>query len=116
MMIGGSKLNSYSRKYPSLSKFPRSWLVGKGIFGKGVAESALPLSEGTVLILSTAYYFTLWDRSIQKTLPDTALAGILGTGIIETRSEWFFTGQKREIKQQGGIFLDQGSRPWQLDR
>ncbi len=94
----------------ALQEHDRAWLVGEGTFGKGVAESVLPLSEGTALVLTTARYFTPLGRSVQKPLPDTALAGILGDG-----SERFFTGQNREITQQGGIVPDQVSQPWQLD-
>lgn len=64
----------------ALQEHDRAWLVGLTSFGKGVAETVLPLSSGTALILTTARYFTPRGRSVQKALPGTALAGILAEG------------------------------------
>jgi carboxyl-terminal processing protease len=89
----------------------RAWLVGKPSFGKGVAEAVLPLSEGNALVLTTALYFTPRGRSLQKPLPETALAGILDQGPRE-----FFTDNGRPIREQGGVEPDQVAEPWKLDQ
>ncbi|HWP85870.1 MAG TPA: S41 family peptidase, partial [Terriglobia bacterium] len=88
----------------------RAWLVGEPTFGKGVAESVLPLSGGNALILTTARYFTPQGRSLQKPLPGTALAGILERG-----PEEFFTNHGRPVQEQGGVVPDERAEPWRLE-
>lgn len=58
----------------------RAKVVGTPTFGKGLVQSVYPLSAGTGLALTTAYYFTPKGRSIQKPLRGTQLAGLEGNG------------------------------------
>lgn len=58
----------------SLQDHKRAVIVGEPSFGKGLVESVYPLSEGTGLALTTAYYYTPSGRSIQRPLPDNRLA------------------------------------------
>jgi len=95
----------------ALQDHDRAWLVGEPSFGKGVAESVMPLSEGNALVLTTARYFTPQGRSLQTPLPGTALAGILEAGPRE-----FFTDHGRPVGEQGGVAPDQIAEPWILDR
>ncbi|MBI4459975.1 MAG: PDZ domain-containing protein [Acidobacteria bacterium] len=93
----------------ALQEHDRAWLVGQRSFGKGVAESVLPLSEGTALVLTTARHFTPQGRSVQRPLPGTALAGILQ----EARTVYSKRG--RVLRQEGGIEPDQAVEAWPLD-
>ncbi|MCS6954097.1 MAG: S41 family peptidase [Bryobacterales bacterium] len=58
----------------SLQDHKRAVIVGEPSFGKGLVESVYPLSEGTGVALTTAYYYTPSGRSIQRPLPGHRLA------------------------------------------
>lgn len=58
----------------ALQDHRRAVVVGEPSFGKGLVETVYPLSEGTGLALTTAYYYTPNGRSIQRPLPGSALA------------------------------------------
>jgi len=58
----------------ALQDHRRAVIVGEPSFGKGLVETVYPLSEGTGLALTTAYYYTPNGRSIQRPLPGSALA------------------------------------------
>ncbi|OFV99461.1 MAG: hypothetical protein A3F68_09055 [Acidobacteria bacterium RIFCSPLOWO2_12_FULL_54_10] len=93
----------------ALQEFDRAWILGQPSFGKGVAESVLPLSEGTALVLTTARHFTPKGRSVQRPLPDTALAGILKNEVHGVLSE-----RGRSLSSSGGVHPDQIASSWQL--
>ncbi|MBI3896284.1 MAG: PDZ domain-containing protein [Acidobacteria bacterium] len=95
----------------ALQEHDRAWLVGQPSFGKGVAESVLPLSEGAALVLTTARYFTPQGRSIQRPLPGTALAAIL-----EDESRTVYSKKGRVLPQGKGIEPDEVAEPWHLER
>lgn len=57
----------------ALQDHRRGTVVGLPTYGKGLVQSVFPLSEGTGLALTTAYYYTPSGRSIQKTLRDSAI-------------------------------------------
>lgn len=86
----------------ALQEYDRAWLVGQTTFGKGVAESVMPLSSGTALILTTARYRTPRGRSVQKALPGTALAGILAEG-----QQGFTSNGGRPLHVGGGLRPDE---------
>lgn len=90
----------------ALQEHDRAWLVGKSSFGKGVAESVLPLSEGAALALTTARYFTPQGRSVQRPLPETALAGIL------EEAKPYATDQGRPLGPGGSVEPDQVAERW----
>jgi carboxyl-terminal processing protease len=46
----------------------RAVLVGEPTFGKGLVQSVFPLTQGTGLALTTAFYYTPEGRSIQRKL------------------------------------------------
>ena len=111
LLLNGRSASASEMIAAALQDHDRAWLVGEPTFGKGVAESVMPLSEGNALVLTTARYFTPQGRSLQKPLPGTALAGILGTGSRE-----FFTDHGRPMGEQGGVEPDQFAEPWILDQ
>ena len=44
----------------------RATLIGQPTFGKGLVQSVFPLSQGTGMALTTAFYYTPTGRSIQR--------------------------------------------------
>lgn len=111
ILLNGRSASAAEMIAAAFQDHDRAWLVGEPTFGKGVAESVLPLSAGNALVLTTARYFTPQGRSLQKPLPGTALAGILEGG-----SRDFFTDRGRPIGQQGGVKPDQVAESWKLDQ
>lgn len=56
----------------ALQDYNRATIIGKTTFGKGSVQTVRPVSDKTAIRLTTAYYFTPKNRSIQNTgiLPD----------------------------------------------
>lgn len=52
----------------SMQDHKRGIVVGEPTFGKGLVQSVYPLSQGTGLALTTAFYYTPEGRSIQRHL------------------------------------------------
>jgi carboxyl-terminal processing protease len=52
----------------ALQDHGRAKVIGEPSFGKGLVQSVYPLSNGTGLALTTAFYYTPKGRSIQKPL------------------------------------------------
>jgi carboxyl-terminal processing protease len=52
----------------ALEDHRRAVLVGEPTFGKGLVQSVFPLTQGTGLALTTAFYYTPEGRSIQRKL------------------------------------------------
>lgn len=93
----------------ALQEHDRAWLVGETTFGKGVAETVMPLSSGAALILTTARYHTPIGRSVQKALPGTALAGILTEG-----QQGFTSLGGRRLAAGAGLRPDEIAPPLRL--
>lgn len=53
----------------ALQDHKRATLYGEQTFGKGLVQSVLPMSQGTGMALTTAFYYTPSGRSIQRSLP-----------------------------------------------
>jgi carboxyl-terminal processing protease len=52
----------------ALEDHKRAALIGEQSFGKGLVQSVFPLSQGTGIALTTAFYYTPSGRSIQRKL------------------------------------------------
>jgi carboxyl-terminal processing protease len=52
----------------ALEDHKRATLIGEQSFGKGLVQSVFPLSQGTGMALTTAFYYTPSGRSIQRKL------------------------------------------------
>ncbi|MGH9431655.1 MAG: S41 family peptidase, partial [Terriglobia bacterium] len=74
MLVNGETASAAEVVTAALQDHDRALIVGEPTFGKGVVETVMGLSEKTGLALLTAEYFTPSGRSIQKPLPETALA------------------------------------------
>ena len=58
----------------ALQDHDRATIVGEPTYGKGLVQSVMPLSGGTGLAITTAFYYTPSGRTIQKPLRDSALS------------------------------------------
>lgn len=79
----------------------RGALIGEPTFGKGLVQRVYPLSGGTGLALTTAFYYTPSGRSIQKPLRGTEL----DRATAESEQE-FRTRLGRPVRGGGGIQPD----------
>ena len=53
----------------ALQDHKRATVIGDQTYGKGLVQSVMPMSQGTGMALTTAFYFTPGGRSIQRSLP-----------------------------------------------
>ncbi len=79
----------------------RGALIGEPTFGKGLVQRVYPLSGGTGLALTTAFYYTPSGRSIQKPLRGTELDRATAESELEFR-----TRLGRPVRGGGGIQPD----------
>jgi carboxyl-terminal processing protease len=86
----------------ALQDHDRAIVLGEPSFGKGLVQSVLPLSQGTGLALTTAFYYTPSGRSIQRPLRAGQL--IETTTSIERPVHKTATG--RTVRGGGGIEPD----------
>ncbi|MBI4873189.1 MAG: PDZ domain-containing protein [Acidobacteria bacterium] len=63
----------------ALQDHRRGTVVGEPSFGKGLVQSVYPLSHGTGMALTTAYYYTPSGRSIQRPLRGSQLEAQIAT-------------------------------------
>jgi carboxyl-terminal processing protease len=80
----------------------RGVVLGQPSFGKGLVQSVAPLSQGTGLALTTAFYYTPSGRSIQKPLR----AGQLGDATAAGVRPEYRTKSGRTVRGGGGIEPD----------
>jgi carboxyl-terminal processing protease len=89
----------------ALQDHDRATIVGVPTYGKGLVQSVMPLSGGTGLAITTAFYYTPSGRTIQKPLRDSALSETFAekpTSSLPT----FKTDKGRIVKGGGGIQPD----------
>ncbi len=73
VLIDGRSASASEIVTGALQDHGRAVVVGETSFGKGLVETVYPLSEGTGLALTTAYYYTPSGRSIQRPLAASPL-------------------------------------------
>ncbi len=95
----------------ALQDHDRATVLGEPSFGKGLVQSVYPMSSGTGLALTIAFYYTPSGRSIQHPLEGSTLeataAGFKGT---------YHTDSGREVRGGGGIQPDEVVYPPAQDR
>lgn len=74
----------------ALQDYQRAHIMGIRSFGKGSVQSVVPLASGGGIKLTTAYYFTPNNRSIQA-------KGITPDRVIEDRSNTFWLKSENQI-------------------
>jgi len=68
ILLNGKSASSSEVVSGALQDNKRAKIVGETSYGKGLVESVFPLSSGTGMALTTAFYYTPSGRSIQKPL------------------------------------------------
>ena len=68
ILLNGKSASSSEVVSGALQDNKRAKIVGETSYGKGLVESVFPLSSGTGIALTTAFYYTPSGRSIQKPL------------------------------------------------
>ncbi len=83
----------------ALQDHDRAVVLGVPTYGKGLVQSVYPLTGGTAMALTTAFYYTPSGRSIQKPLRDAQLQ-------LERSAENYKTDAGRTVHGGGGIQPD----------
>jgi carboxyl-terminal processing protease len=102
VLIGADSASGSEIVAGALQDHDRGVLVGQATFGKGLVQQVYPLSNGTGLALTTAFYYTPSGRSIQRPLQGGQLSG--SEGVREGRE--FATAKGRLVRGGGGIHPD----------
>ncbi len=98
----------------ALQDHDRAVIVGEPSYGKGLVQSVIPLSGGTGLAITTAFYYTPSGRSIQRPLKDSALSDTFND--TPAAKPAFKTDDGRTVLGGGGIQPDIVVRPVALTR
>lgn len=115
VLVNGDTASAAEVLAAALQEHDRAVIAGGPTYGKGVVQSVTPLSEDTGLALTTAQYFTPSGRSLQRSIPGTALAAP-GRGLDPaSNSSHFSTDDGRPLSPGGGITPDVEIPPQNLD-
>jgi carboxyl-terminal processing protease len=92
----------------ALQDHDRALVVGEPSFGKGLVQSEYPLSERTMLLLTTAHYFTPSGRLIQRNYADASPYDYYYRyeGASPQHTDVRLTDGGREVYGGGGITPD----------
>lgn len=89
----------------ALQDHDRATIVGEATYGKGLVQSVMPLSGGSGLAITTAFYYTPSGRTIQKPLRDSALSDTFSEKRATTLPT-YKTDKGRKVTGGGGIQPD----------
>jgi carboxyl-terminal processing protease len=73
VLINGNTASAAEIVTGALQDHDRALVVGQRSFGKGLVQSEFPLSDQTMLLLTTAHYYTPSGRLIQRDYSDISL-------------------------------------------
>lgn len=90
----------------SIQDHDRGLIVGETSFGKGLVQSAFPLSEDTALWLTTAKYYTPSGRLIQRDYKTVSLYDYIYNPKPNKNPETKLTDSGREVHGGSGITPD----------
>lgn len=90
----------------ALQDHDRAVIVGVPSYGKGLVQSVMPLSEGTGLAITTAFYYTPSGRSIQKPLRNSRLSDTFNDEAPSGPKPTYKTDDGRTVTGGGGIQPD----------
>jgi len=115
VLVNGRTASAAEIVAGALQDHDRAAILGEPSFGKGLVESVFPLSEGTGLALTTAYYYTPSGRSIQKPLSSSRIQPSSISERWEQQRE-FRTDAGRLVRGGGGIQPDYEVYPEPMTR
>ena len=115
VLVNGRTASAAEIVAGALQDHDRAIVVGEPSYGKGLVESVFPLSEGTGLALTTAYYFTPSGRSIQRPLEGSQIQSSHIAMRLGEQKE-FRTDSGRIVQGGGGIRPDYEVYPQPMSR
>ena len=74
VLVNGKSASGSEILAGAVQDYRRGKVIGERTYGKGLVQSIYPLSQGTGMALTTAFYFTPTGRSIQKPLSEGQIA------------------------------------------
>jgi carboxyl-terminal processing protease len=80
VLVNGKTASASEIVAGALKDNKRAIIIGEQTYGKGLVQSVMPLSEGTGLALTTAFYYTPSGWSIQRSVPGQLAKATLGGG------------------------------------
>ena len=92
----------------ALQDHDRAVILGEPSYGKGLVQTVLPLSDGTGLAITTAFYYTPSGRSIQRPLRNSALSETFNSNKPQLT---YKTDKGRAVTGGGGIQPDMAVTP-----
>jgi carboxyl-terminal processing protease len=105
VIINGKTASASEILAGALQDHDRAAIVGETSYGKGLVQSVLPLSGGTGLAITTAFYYTPSGRSIQHPLQNSALSRTFNDSPANNRPV-YKTDHGRVVTGGGGIQPD----------
>jgi len=106
VLVNGKSASAAEIVAGCLQDHDRAVIVGEPTFGKGLVENVFPLSEGTGLVLTTAFYYTPSGRSIQRPLHEGGQLDTVTGSLEPASSREYRTDSGRKVKGGGGIEPD----------
>jgi carboxyl-terminal processing protease len=115
VLVNGKTASASEILAGALQDHDRAIIVGEPSYGKGLVQSVMPLSGGTGLALTTAFYYTPSGRSIQHPLTYSALSDTFSKKTA-AQLPTYKTDQGRTVTGGGGIQPDIPVYPPQLSQ
>lgn len=104
ILMNGKSASASEIVAGAMQDHDRATILGEPSFGKGLVQSVFPLSNGTGLALTTAFYYTPSGRSIQKHL--AGQLDVATTELAKDAAKQFKTDSGRTVTGGGGIKPD----------